>query len=112
MLGGLWEFPGGRVEPGESREEALARELREELGIDVEVGALLTDFDHAYTHFRMVLYVYHCRLRSGTPRAIDCAAWAWIGPRELSRYAMSAADRRVVAALQIEGNPAGRRAKK
>jgi A/G-specific adenine glycosylase len=100
MLGGLWEFPGGRVEPDESREEALSRELLEELGIEVDVGAHFVDVEHAYTHFRMSLHVYHCRLRSGTPRAIDCAAWAWIEADDLDRYALSTADRQVATRLR------------
>jgi A/G-specific adenine glycosylase len=100
MLGGLWEFPGGRVEPGEEKEEALARELLEELGIIVGVGALLMVVEHAYTHFRMSLHVYHGRLESGWPRAIDCAAWAWIGPEDLDRYPLSTADRAIAIELR------------
>jgi A/G-specific adenine glycosylase len=99
MLGGMWEFPGGRVEPGETREAALARELSEELAIDVDVAAPFLEIDHAYSHFRMTLYVYHCYLRSGSPRAVDCADWAWVGTEDLEGYALSAADRQVATAL-------------
>ena len=99
MLGGLWEFPGGRVEEGESRGEALARELMEELGIVVEVGDLFMQLRHAYTHFRITLHAYHCRHLRGVPRAIDCANWAWVGPQELANYAFPTADRRILERL-------------
>ncbi len=102
MLGGLWEFPGGRVEEGESREEALARELREELGIDVDVIGPFMQLDHAYTHFRITLYVYHCRHTGGAPRAIECADWTWARPDELESYAFPTADRRILTALRRE----------
>jgi len=102
MLGGLWEFPGGRVEEGETREEALVRELREELAIDIEVIAPFVQIDHAYTHFRITLYTYHCRHIGGDPRAIDCADWAWIRPDELDNYAFPTADRRILEALTTQ----------
>jgi len=100
MLGGLWEFPGGRVEEGESLEEALVRELREELDIDVDVLSPLVEVKHAYTHFRMTMHVFHCRHMGGDPQAIECAAWAWTNLEGLDAYALSTADRKAVAALR------------
>jgi len=99
MLGGLWEFPGGRVEEGESYEEALIRELLEEMAIDVEVIGPFMHLDHAYTHFRITLYVYHCRHTGGEPEAIECADWTWARPDELESYAFPTADRRILTAL-------------
>jgi len=67
LLGGLWEFPGGKVEPGESHAQALVRECREELGVGVRVGGLVACVKHAYTHFKVTLNVYRCTLTRGTP---------------------------------------------
>jgi len=99
MLGGLWEFPGGRVEDGESYEEALRRELAEELGIEVRVDERLMELQHAYTHFRITLHIYHCRHVGGRPRAIDCAEWRWVSPGDLDAYAFPKADRRILDRL-------------
>jgi A/G-specific adenine glycosylase len=99
MLGGLWEFPGGRVEDGETHEGALARELREELGIEVTVSGHFMKLNHAYTHFRITLHVYTCRHAAGGPRAIDCADWTWARPEELDDFAFPVADRRILDRL-------------
>lgn len=95
LLGGLWEFPGGKQEPGETLEDCLRRELREELGIEVEVGPLLLTLAHAYTHFRITLHAFTCRHVSGQPQALGCAAWRWVAPDELASYAMAVTDRRI-----------------
>ena len=103
MLGGLWEFPGGKLEPGETIEECIARELKEELGINVEVGDFLMTVKHAYSHFTMTMHVYFTKIISGRPRVIDCADYKWIKPSDLLKHAYSKADLHVVAKLQGEG---------
>jgi A/G-specific adenine glycosylase len=100
MLGGLWEFPGGRREEGETLQECLVREMREELNIEVEVGEPLTVVKHAYTHFRITLHTFRCRVVAGEPRCLDCAAFRWATLAELDALPMSAADRKVARALQ------------
>jgi len=102
MLGGLWEFPGGKLEDDETIEECIARELKEELGINVAVGEFLMTVKHAYSHFTMTMHVYYTKIISGRPRPLDCADYAWVKRAELSTYAYSKADLHVVAKLQEE----------
>ena len=98
--GGLWEFPGGKQESGESLEECLARELMEELGIEVEVQEPFITVEHNYPGFHITLHTFHCRILRGQPRAIACAEWSWVKIDELARYPFSAADKKIVTKLQ------------
>lgn len=98
-LAGLWEFPGGKQEPGETAEEALKRELREELGIEIEVGAPVIRVPQAYPSKRLRLDVYDIRAWRGTVRGLEGQALAWVPPHKLAEYAMPPADVPVVAAL-------------
>lgn len=98
-LAGLWEFPGGKREPGETAEDALKRELHEELGIDIEVGAPLIRVPQAYPHKRLRLDVHEVHAWHGTVRGLEGQALAWVPPHKLVDYPMPPADVPVVAAL-------------
>lgn len=99
LLGGLWEFPGGKQEDGESLPDCLRRELREELAIEVEVGDLFARVEHAFTHFRITLHAFTCQHVSGEPQALGVRAWAWVTPDQLAAYSFGKADRQVIDAL-------------
>jgi A/G-specific adenine glycosylase len=103
MLGGLWEFPGGKCEDGETLPAALRREMHEELGIEVEVIAEepLAVVKHAYTHFRITLYAFDCRLAVGSPapQCIECDDFRWATLEEITALPMSVADRKIARIL-------------
>jgi A/G-specific adenine glycosylase len=100
LLGGLWEFPGGKVKPGESLEAALRREIKEELDIEVEVGREIAVVDHTYTHFHVEIHAFECKYIKGEPRPIACAAFKWVRPSGLSRHAFPAANRKIIEILR------------
>ena len=104
LLGGLWEFPGGKVEHEESLADCLKRELREELAIEVEVGALFTVVDHAFTHFKITLHAFDCRYRRALPphaepQTLGARDWAWATEAQLAEYSFGKADRMVIDEL-------------
>jgi A/G-specific adenine glycosylase len=102
MLGGLWEFPGGKRQDGETLPAALQRELLEEMAITVDVGEPLLTLNHAYTHFRITLHAFWCRLIEGEPRCIECADFAWVTPDALDDYAMAVTDRQIAECVRAE----------
>ena len=102
LLGGLWEFPGGKQEPGEALEATCQRELREELGIEVAVEDLFGRVKHAYTHFKITLHAFRCRLLSGTPTPQLDQPLRWVRLADLGDYAFPRANRRIIDRLQAQ----------
>jgi mutator protein MutT len=98
-LGGLWEFPGGKRQAGETFEACLARELREELGIEVAVGELVESLTHAYPEETVSLRFYRCRWLDHEPRPLGCADFKWVTPETLAEHAFPAADARLLEKL-------------
>ena len=101
-MAGLWEFPGGKVAPGETPEEALIRELDEELGIDVTENCLapFTFASHRYDRFHLLMPLYVCRVWQGSVRPREGQALKWVRPARLGDYPMPPADRPLVAMLR------------
>ena len=101
-LAGLWEFPGGKVEPGETPEAALIRELHEELGIDTWASCLapLTFASHSYEDFHLLMPVFACRKWQGTPRPREGQALKWVRVGDLRDYPMPPADIPLIAVLR------------
>src|SRR5205085_11682320 len=89
---GKWEFPGGKIEAEEDPRDSLRREIREELGVDVQPGRISEVLYHRYPERSVLLLFYHCRWISGEPRAIDVKSFAWAGPTELGGYDFLEAD--------------------
>lgn len=88
----LWEFPGGRVEPGESDADALKREVRHRLGVDVKPGQLMSFVSHPYERYTVDLYLYECSLSSGKPNESNVNAFRWVSSAEFDQYAFTPAD--------------------
>ncbi len=105
LLGGLWEFPGGKIEPEETVQECIVREIQEELGIEVAVGDRLITIDHTYTHFRVTLNVFHCSHVSGAPQPIECDEVRWVTLEEIEQYPFPKANVQIIEALHQTGRP-------
>lgn len=104
-FGGLWEFPGGKLERGESMELALVREIEEELGIRVEVGGRRMVIRHQYPARAVRLHCFDCRVLSGEPRAIECADWKWVEPAELGGFEFLPASHPLIEHLRGRASP-------
>ena len=92
----LWEFVGGKVEPGESREEALIRECREELAVTLTVGDLFMDVVHVYPDLTVHLSLYHAAIKQGVPQKLEHNDIRWITPAEIPQYAFCPADKTIL----------------
>ncbi|TAD73597.1 MAG: A/G-specific adenine glycosylase [Oscillatoriales cyanobacterium] len=105
LLGGLWEFPGGKVEPNESIADCVRREIREELGIEIAVGEELIVVDHAYSHFKVSLHVHLCQHVSGEPQAIECDEVRWVTLDEINQFPFPKANTTIIEALKKRSPP-------
>jgi mutator protein MutT len=99
-LPGLWEFPGGKVEPGETLKAALMREIREELGLSIIVFDQCLSIEHEYPRKSVKLHFFNCAIVAGEPRSIQVADLSWVTPPELTTYSFPEADREIILRLQ------------
>ncbi len=103
-LGGLWEFPGGKREAGETFEQCLIREIREELGVEISVGELFEEISHDYPEKSVRLKFFICQLLSGKPQPLGCAGVKWVAETELAGFQFPAADARLLRKLKGKPN--------
>ena len=98
-LAGLWEFPGGKREDGESLEECLEREISEELGMDIKAGRLLISLNHEYESKEVTLHLFNCQSLKGIPQAIECEEFRWVSHEELKNYTFPPPDKKIIELL-------------
>jgi mutator protein MutT len=98
-LGHLWEFPGGKIEVGETIEDCGVRECQEEIDVKVKPLHILQEIEHDYPEVSVHLYFLLCELVSGEPKAIHCADWVWAKPEDLNQYEFPAADKKIIENL-------------
>ncbi|HAN73158.1 MAG TPA: 8-oxo-dGTP diphosphatase MutT [Planktothrix sp. UBA8407] len=99
-LGGLWEFPGGKLELGETLEDCIKREIQEELAIEIQVKEHLMTIEHTYTDFKVTLNVYHCDYISGEPQPLESDEIRWVTLDEIDQFPFPKANKKIIAALK------------
>ncbi|WP_310482644.1 8-oxo-dGTP diphosphatase MutT [Chamaesiphon sp. VAR_48_metabat_403] len=99
-MGGLWEFPGGKIEPGETVAECIVREIREELAIEISVGEHLITIEHTYPAFQITLIVHHCQHIGGIPQSIESDEIRWVNVNDLASYQFPAANLAIIHAIE------------
>jgi mutator protein MutT len=99
LLASLWKLPGGFINADEEMEKSLRRSVKEELGISIQPGKYLASVNHTYTHFRITLQAYECRLLKGTPKPLGCQNWRWASLIDLKKLPLSKIDRMVLSIL-------------
>jgi len=100
LLGGLWEFPGGKLEPGETLQDCVHREIKEELDIEIDVREQIMTVAHAYTHFKVTLNVFECAYLSGDPKPLECDEIRWVTLAEIDQYPFPKANGQIIDALK------------
>ena len=106
-MGHLWEFPGGKIEKGESLEDCAIRECREEIAVEVTPLELLQEIRHEYPEVLVHLYFMRCELASGEPRPVECVDLAWVRPPDLKGYEFPRADQKILERLAVAGSEKG-----
>ena len=104
-MAGFWEFPGGKIEPTETIEECIRREIQEELAIAVSVGSRIMTIDHDYAKFKVTLFVHDCQYLQGEPQAIECQEIRWVTIAELDRYNFPEANYQIIELLKTSAIP-------
>ena len=102
-MGGLWEFPGGKVEPSETIEECIKREVKEELALDIKVGQHLISIDYAYPQVHISLIVHYCHHQGGEPQALASQEVRWVSLANIEQFKFPEANQQIITALQ-QGN--------
>ncbi len=100
VFGGFWEFPGGKVEDGETVQDCIKREILEELGIDIEVEESIITIDHLYPQFEVELMVYRCRYLHGEPQPLGCDEFRWVKVDELTQFTFPPANTQIISLLR------------
>jgi mutator protein MutT len=100
QFGSLWEFPGGKVEMHEDKKEALKRELKEELGVEVKVGRLINRFEDEIPEMRIYVYLYDCSIVDGQPQCLECQDLKWVTLRESKALKLAPADKKITGYLE------------
>jgi A/G-specific adenine glycosylase len=104
LLGGLWEFPGGKIEGGENAEICIIREIKEELGVYVKPTTFLKQIKHAYTHFSITMDAYNCDFLHGCPQPLGCDDWRWIRPGQIKTLPFPKANHKLFDKIIVEEN--------
>lgn len=104
LMANLWEFPGGKIEAGETPQDCIIREIKEELGVTIEIDQHLIDITHSYSEFIVTLFVYICQLIEGNPQPLECAEVRWVTPSELDNFEFPSANQEIISILNQLNN--------
>ncbi|WP_373481207.1 8-oxo-dGTP diphosphatase MutT [Geminocystis sp.] len=104
LMANLWEFPGGKIEVGETTQDCIKREIKEELGVIIEVDNHLIDITHSYSEFIVTLSVYFCHIITGKPQPLECAEILWVSISQLHQFEFPSANEAIISALQNSDN--------